>query len=592
MGSSFLAAVEMGGYISILKTVPVVLILLLWTRLLTWVDKDAPAAHLPREPINMGLLAGLVLGYAGFFLLPGFILGMLVLLLVMGIEAGAYLALRNQKVGLGDLQTQFRAWVKSFSEGKKDAPKVVANTVQLVGKGGAALPPPAAEDPTRPAFDAVQAVLYEPLRRNAEQIDVAPAAGGLAVKYYVDGFPYTGATVDRDSGAGAISLVKSAAGLDVEQRRKPQRGNFKTMVDGRKIELRVDTAGSTAGEYMRLSTDFKTRHGFTIDQLGLSEAELDLMRELIADKRGVVVVSAPKGQGLTSLLYAIIRAHDAFLEHIHTVERAPEVDLEGITQNKLAPNATPADEAKLASWVISQEPDVVVVPRIEDRQTARDLIALAKAGKRAYVGFPAASNFDALAMWRKLVGDDKLAASELRLAINGRVVRKLCMACKVGYVPDPGTLRKLNLDPARVKELFQARTEPLRDQKGNPVVCEFCNDLRFKGRTGVYETFIVDDETRAALAAGGAPSALRAVFRKQKGKYLQEEALALVERGETSVQEVLRVLKPPEGASSGGGGGGAAGDGGNDGGGPGPARPPRGPATPTARAPARPSAKK
>jgi general secretion pathway protein E len=225
--------------------------------------------------------------------------------------------------------------------------------------------------------------------------------------------------------------------------------------------------------------------------------------------------------------------------------------LEGITQNKLAANASPAEEAKSTSWVISQEPDAIMISKIEDRRSATDLIKYAKGGKAVYVGMQAGSTFEALDAWRKLVGDDRLATDQLRLIIAGRVLRKLCNACKVGYAPDPGTLRKLNMNPDKVSTLFQARTQPLRDQKGNPIPCEFCNDLRFKGRTGVFETFLVDDEVREVIAAGGSANQLKAVFRKQRAKLLQEEALGLVEKGDTSVQEVLRVLKggespPPE----------------------------------------------
>ena len=166
----------------------------------------------------------------------------------------------------------------------------------------------------------------------------------------------------------------------------------------------------------------------------------------------------------------------------------------------------------------------------------------------------AASTFDALAAWRKLVGDDKVAVENLRLIINGRVLRKLCNACKVGYTPDPNTLKKLGLNPDKAMTLYQARTEPLRDAKGNPVPCEFCKDLRFKGRTGVFEFFVIDDEARAVISAGGSANQIRAVFRKQRGRFLQEEALAIVQRGDTSVQEVLRVLKGGEGGAGGAGG--------------------------------------
>jgi type II secretory ATPase GspE/PulE/Tfp pilus assembly ATPase PilB-like protein len=162
----------------------------------------------------------------------------------------------------------------------------------------------------------------------------------------------------------------------------------------------------------------------------------------------------------------------------------------------------------------------------------------------------AASTFDALDQWRKLVGDDRLATEALKLVINGRVLRTLCSACKVGYVPDPVTLRKLGISPEKVSTLFQARTQPLRDPKGNPIPCEFCHDVHFKGRSGVYEMFVIDDDAREVINAGRSPNQ---IFKKQRGRYLQEEALELVQAGQTSVQEVLRVLN-----ATGGGGGGSA----------------------------------
>jgi type II secretory ATPase GspE/PulE/Tfp pilus assembly ATPase PilB-like protein len=331
---------------------------------------------------------------------------------------------------------------------------------------------------------------------------------------------------------------------------------------------------------MRLIADFKNRHAFMVDKIGLTGAQLSSIRDLVKEKAGLVIVSTPKGQGLTSLMYAVIRAHDAFLEHIHTIERAPEVDLEGITQNNLAANATAAEEQKSTAWVISQDPDIIMITKVEATQTARDLIAFARE-KRVYVGIQATSTFEAINTWRKLVGDDRTAASELKYVINGRVLRKLCMACKVGYTPDPATLRKLNLDPNRVKELFQARVEPLRDPKGHAIPCEFCHDLRFKGRIGVFETFAVDGEGREAITNGAQPGPIKAVFRKQKGRYLTEEALAIVERGDTSVQEMLRVLK--------GGGGEASGEGGGEpGGSPVAAAPPKPGSAPSRAAPKQP----
>jgi general secretion pathway protein E/type IV pilus assembly protein PilB len=244
--------------------------------------------------------------------------------------------------------------------------------------------------------------------------------------------------------------------------------------------------------------------------------------------------------------------------HVHTVERAPELELEGITQNKLPANSSPADELKQVQWVLSQEPDVVLVGLVENPQSAAELSRYASDQRRVYAGLHAVNTFDAIRQWRKMVGDDALAVENMKVVVAGRLVRRLCSACKVGYQPDPNQLRKLNIDPGSVSKLYLARKEPMRDAKGNIVPCTFCYDLAFKGRFGVFEVFVIDDEVKQIIRNGGSDNLLKQAFRKQQQKLLQEMALAHVQVGETSVEEVLRVLRgdshPPAAAHRSAGG--------------------------------------
>jgi general secretion pathway protein E len=534
--------VPVGEYVSVWKVLPALIVLLIWARLLTWIDKDAEEILLPRDMINAGMILGLVIGFALFFILPGFVVAFAVLFLIMAIEIGVYLGMRNAKVGLGDLQTKFTGWIGSIGRGKEKEVTAPLGDVLLINKAGNPLQAPEADDEQRPAYDVVQQILTEPLRRFAERVDVTQAEGQWAVRYSVDGFPYAHVTLNRAQSDGAIEYLKAVAGMNIDEKRKPQSGHMKVTVDGKKRELEIQTAGSAAGEQMRVFIDPKKQHDRKIDQLGFSDAQLEQVREMIADPSGLVIVAAPKGQGLTSTLYGILRAHDAFLTHIHTLEPDPDLDLEGITQNELPKQPNAVEDAKQIAWVISQEPEVIMCSRVEDAKAAIELSNFA-AEKRVYIGLRAGNTQDALAMWRKLVGDDRKAMKNLKYVISGRVMRKLCAACKVGYTPDPATLRKLNMNPEKVGKLYQARTTPLLDPKGNPIPCEFCRELQFKGRTGVFEMMAVDDEVKQIIEAGGSANQLKSAFRKQRGRYLQEEALAKVEAGETSVQEVLRVMK-------------------------------------------------
>jgi type II secretory ATPase GspE/PulE/Tfp pilus assembly ATPase PilB-like protein len=551
-----LAVAEGGGYLNVWKALPVLVILFLWARMLTWVDKDAEAAYLPREAINGSFIGGAVLAFALFFILPNFWICLGVLIFVFIAEGVTYLIIRNSKVGLADLKQSLSDSFKSKK--KKGDHEAVAGEVALIGKNGNVVTPPTADQPEAVGYLALQQLLADPLIRGAERIDMAPAEGAAQVRYQVDGVPYNAPNIDLVGSQEGVAFLKRLAGLDLNERRKPQKGKMKAAVGGTRHELELQTAGSAAGEFLKVIVDPKKRHTLRLEELGLSDDQLKKMQALIAEPGGLVIVSAPRGQGLTSAIYGILRAHDAFLTHIHTVERAPEVDLEGITQNPIAANATPEDEAKQVSWVLSQEPDAVAVPLVESAASAQDLVRYAQSGRRAYVGLRAGSTFQALDQWRKLVGDDAAAVRDLRMVISGRVMRRLCNACKVAYTPDPDTVRKLNLDPAKVSKLYMPRKEPMRDPKGNPVPCTFCLELRYKGRFGVFEILDVDDDVKQIVSTGGSVNQLKAIFRKQRSRFLQEQALMQVTEGETSVQEISRVLRADDGATAAAGGGAAA----------------------------------
>jgi len=364
-------AVEVGGYLSYWKAIPVLILLLVWLRMLTWIDKDAEAAYLPREPINGGFIGGVVLACVLFFFIPNFWIAFGVFFVLFATEIGIYLGIRNSKVGLADL------W-KSIGESLRPKKKAkdyqaTGGEVALIGKGGGVVTPPPAETPELAGYIALQQLLGDPLVRGAERIDMAPADGAAQVRYQVDGVPYNANTIALDASQAAVTYVKGLAGLDLNEKRKPQKGKMKASLAGARHELEINTAGSASGEFLKILVDPKKRHALRMEELGFGEDQMAKMQELIGEPGGIVLVSAPKGQGLTTAMYGIMRAHDAFLTHIHTVERAPEEDLEGITQNPIPANATPDEEFKALSWVISQEPEMIIITFLE--KNVRVLIA-------------------------------------------------------------------------------------------------------------------------------------------------------------------------------------------------------------------------
>jgi len=552
MAVVLLAAIPTGPFINGYALLPFLVLLLLWARVLTWIDKDAPACRLPRHILNAGLWGGMAIAVFLFFFVP---LGLAVDLSIFGgifvVELGVYLGLRHQKVGLSDLTLQIKEMFQTKDKREKKEKKVAAGLLGVVNKAGVPMPVPDPQTPERDQFDAMQKVL-EPFKRGAERVEVTINGEFVTSNYLVDGFSYEGAKLDRNSASSAMTYLKFAAALDINEKRKPQIGPFKIVVNGAKKDMNINARGSSTSESILVTAEPKKRHAFILDSLGFTPDQFEVAKALVADRTGLVILTAPSGHGLTALEYAFIRAHDAFLQHILTIERTPEQEIEGVTQNPLPASATAQEEAKQVQWVVSQEPDVILMAEISDSNSARDLAGYTETeNKRAYVGMRAGNTFDALKQWRKLVGDDTMAIRSLRLIVAGRLLRRLCENCKVGYAPDPTLLKKLNMDPAKVSKLFQARTQPMRDPKGNPIPCEKCSDMAFKGRIGVFELLVISDNIRQLLLNNASDNEIKKAFREQKGRYLQEMALEYVESGETSVNEVQRVLKPAE--SSGGG---------------------------------------
>lgn len=538
-------AVPMGLYVSPYKLVVVLAVTIIWWRLLTWLDKDSDAARLPREWANLGMAGAYILGIILFLYVPIFLLAFAIYLLIFLGSFGAYLAIRSQQVGLKDLLDDLKS-LKILQPRAATAEQDVPGMVALATRDGRHMTPPASETPERQSYDLIQMMITEPLRRNMERLELTPIEGAVLTQYWVDGVVYNGAQFNRAGAQAAITTLKHLAGLDVNERRKPQTGTIQASVEGHRHEVEVTTAGSTSGESLRLRVDPRKRHQLRLDQLGLSEVQLHQVDAVVKEEGGVVLCAVPKGQGLTSLLYGIVRQHDAFLTHIHSIEREPEIDLEGVTQNKLARGVSPADELQSVQWVISQEPDTILVPEIQNPKSLRELIAYAGKGKRIYIGLRSGSAIDAINDFRTMVGADDLAMKNLRMVIAGRVVRKLCDACKQPYQPDAETLRKLNLDHGRAQQFFQARLQPMTDQKGNPIFCTFCHELRYRGRVGVFEVMDIGEDFRQAVLASASVNQLRALFRKSRGRFIQEQALDLVEAGKTSIQEVLRAMRGQE----------------------------------------------
>ena len=240
-------AVPVGGYISIWKSVVLLILVMIWARLLTWTDKDTEAAMLPRRAAEHGVHVRLHHRAGLFFFLPGFAAGIVAMFAIFIIEIVTYLVMRNNKVGLKDLKLQFKDWVNGFKPKGKEK-KGVKGEVTFIGKHGN-LEPPEGENiqAEQAGYNAMQEIFSDPIKKNAEKIEAVTGEQRSSVRYWVDGMPYDGSAVSKNDLAMGIQLLKQNLGLDTGDRRKPQSATMKVMIDGTKHETKIQTAGSTAG---------------------------------------------------------------------------------------------------------------------------------------------------------------------------------------------------------------------------------------------------------------------------------------------------------------------------------------------------------
>jgi len=194
-------------------------------------------------------------------------------------------------------------------------------------------------------------------------------------------------------------------------------------------------------------------------------------------------------------------------------------------------------------------PDIIGIADCQDRQTAQLACAAAKDGKMVYVTLEAASITQALGRWLKLVPDKELVAEVLIAVTNQRLVRKLCGQCRQAYQPNPNLLRKFNIPADKVK-LFYKPGESDFDKHGKPILCEECQGTGFIGRTGVFESFVLNENSKEALRQAKSMQEIANQFRKSGLIYIQEQAIKRVATGLTSINEIIREFagsKPDKG---------------------------------------------
>lgn len=539
MLDQLLGAVEYGGYISILKLIGYLALFFAWLPLIGWVQHDAKVLE-----TKEGLWTGLVLGVGAaaaiiWLVIPVYIGGMLFYMISVGSVALAYVKHRNGRV-LDYDRVLTADHIKSlFVSKEKKMAALESFTFVTANKNEVPVPEPRTADyfGYKTSYDIISDAMW----RRASNVAFSPTAEDYKVAYFVDGTSLKQPSIAREQMGYFITFVKELAGLDAKERRKPQKGRFVIRQGEDDMPWEVTTAGSTAGEQIRLK-HIEQETISKLDEIGLMPEQHQQLSQLHGVKQGLCIISGPPKTGVTTTLYAMLRNHDAFINSVNTLERQPSGELPNITQNTyaLSDTGTTTFGAKLQS-IMRMGPDIIGVAECEDTETARVACAAAKDGKLVYVTIKADSVLQALGKWMRLVGDRNLVAETLLCASNQRLLRKLCEECKQGYAPDKELFKKFNITAEKTKVLYRAGKVQY-DKHGKPLTCEHCQGTGYYDRTGIFELVVMNDALRQAVRKSKSLPEIGAQFRRAKMLYLQEQVLRKVIAGAASINEMIRVL--------------------------------------------------
>jgi type IV pilus assembly protein PilB len=381
-----------------------------------------------------------------------------------------------------------------------------------------------------PVVRLVNQVFADAARLRASDIHIEMQREGLRIRYRVDGLLRDVMTAPRRIGPSVVSRVKIMSGLDIAERRVPQDGRSRIVVDGQAIDTRVSTLPSLHGEKVVVRLLTRADNVPSLASLGFEPDQLATFKRALAVPQGLVLITGPTGSGKTNTLYAAIHETMTPDKNIVTLEDPIEVQLPGITQVQVNIRSGLTFDAGLRS-ILRQDPDIVLLGEVRDGQTAEMALKASLTGHLVLTTLHTNSAVAALTRLVDMGVEPFLVASSLTAAVAQRLVRKPCDSCADGYIPDDGTLALLGL---RIDDILDAT--PLRG-----VGCPDCGGTGYRGRTAVYEVLEVDDDMRQVLMTSATESAVSAQARAVGMQTLRASALEKARRGETTFEEAVRV---------------------------------------------------
>jgi general secretion pathway protein E len=388
-------------------------------------------------------------------------------------------------------------------------------------------------DDEAPIIRLVNSLLFQAVKDRASDIHIEPFERTLVVRFRIDGILYDVISPPKRFQPIVVSRVKIMAGLNIAEKRLPQDGRLRTRVAGKDIDVRVSVIPTAFGERVVLRLLDRSTTLLGLEQLGLTGRNLTLVHRLIRQSHGVILVTGPTGSGKTTTLYAALSTINSTERNIITIEDPIEYQLQGVGQMQVSPKIDLTFANGLRS-ILRQDPDVIMVGEIRDGETAEIAIQAALTG---HLVLSTLHTNDAASAVTRLVemGTEPFLVSSAVIAVMAqRLVRRVCDACRRVIEPTAEILAEIGLAPEQAAG---------RTLYAGGAGCPACKQTGYRGRTGIHELLVVDDDVRSLVMRSTDASAIRRAAVAAGMRTLREDGAAKILAGETSIEEVLRVTQ-------------------------------------------------
>jgi len=388
-------------------------------------------------------------------------------------------------------------------------------------------------DEEAPIIKLINSLLFQAVKDRASDIHIEPFERDLTVRFRIDGILYDIISPPKRFQPVIISRVKIMAGLNIAEKRLPQDGRIRIKLAGKDVDIRVSTVPTAYGERVVMRLLDRSATILQLDELGLNGHKRDLVDSLIHQSHGIILVTGPTGSGKTTTLYAGLSRINTTDKNIITIEDPIEYQLHGVGQIQVNPKIELTFASGLRS-ILRQDPDVIMVGEIRDAETAKIAIQAALTGHLVFSTLHTNDSCGAITRLIDMGIEPFLVASSVIAVMAQRLVRRVCPTCREAYRPSVEELRQLGLSADRLEDHTVYRTG---------ATCADCKHTGYRGRLGIHELLVIDDEVRNLTMKAADSASIRRVAAAKGMTSLREDGSDKVLAGLTTVEEILRVTQ-------------------------------------------------